>query len=142
MPTNTPLPTPTATPIPAPLYLPVALSEAPCTRTQRADIVLVIDASTSMNEPAGDQAAVVGFNRDARLLVGLTDDPAELTEALDRLDTASETCSICGLEAVVAIASRPAFAHRASDGAALEAIYREIAVTLPRPADCYWGRRP
>ncbi len=226
--TSRPSPTATATPIPAPLYLPVALSEAPCTRTQRADVVLVIDASTSMNEPAGDgrtklaaardaarlfldrlrldaddQAAVVGFNRDARLLVGLTDDPAELAEALDRLDTASETCLVCGLEAagaalvadarrpgnsavvilltdgrsnprpaseaveesdrlkalghviftiglgtdldddaLVAIASRPAFAHRASDGAALEAIYREIAVTLPGPADCYWGRRP
>ncbi len=177
--TSRPSPTATATPIPAPLYLPVALSEAPCTRTQRADVVLVIDASTSMNEPA------------------------ELAEALDRLDTASETCLVCGLEAagaalvadarrpgnsavvilltdgrsnprpaseaveesdrlkalghviftiglgtdldddaLVAIASRPAFAHRASDGAALEAIYREIAVTLPGPADCYWGRRP
>ncbi len=226
--TTRPSPTATATPIPAPLFLPVALSEAPCTRTQRADVVLVIDASTSMNEPAGDgrtklvaardaarlfldrlrldagdQAAVVGFNRDARLLVGLTDDPAELAEALDRLDTASETCLVCGLEAagaalgsdarrpgnsavvilltdgrsnprpaseaveesdrlkalghviftiglgadlddeaLVAIASRPAFAHSASDGAALEAIYRELAVTLPGPADCYWGRRP
>ncbi len=226
--TTRPSPTATATPILAPLYLPVALSEAPCTRTQRADVVLVIDASTSMNElagdgrtklvaardaarlfldrlrlDAGDQAAVVGFNRDARLLVGLTDDRPALDDALARLETASETCLVCGLEAasaalgsdarrpgnsavvilltdgrsnprpaseaveeatrlealghviftiglgadldddaLVAIASRPAFAHRASDGAALEAIYREIAVILPGPADCYWGRRP
>ncbi len=226
--TTPPSPTATATRIPAPVYLPITLSEVSCTRTQRADVVLVMDASTSMNEPAGDgrtkldaartaallfvdrlrldagdQAAVVGFNHDARLLVGLTDDRPALADALARLETASETCLVCGLEAagaaldddarrpgnsgvvivltdgrsnprpaseaveeaarlkarglvifsiglgaeldedaLVAIASRPAFAHRASDAAALEAIYREIAVTLPGPADCYWGRRP
>ncbi len=228
-PTSTPTwtPTPLPTPIPLALFLPVALSEIPCAYDQRADVVLVIDTSSSMNEPAGDgrtkleaarsgaaafierlkldegdQAAIVEFNHAARIVVGLTEDPSALDAALRSIATASQTCLVCGLEAagvvldgderraenqpivvlmtdgrsnprpageavveaaglkargvvvftiglgaeldetaLVDIASRPAFAFRAADGSALEAIYRELAVTLPGPADCYWGRR-
>ncbi len=225
-PTNTT--TATATPIPLPVYLPLSLREVPCTRTQPADVVLVMDASTSMKEPAGDgrtkleaaraaavafiellrleaddQAAIIAFNSDARVVIDLTADRSALTTALGTITTASQTCLVCGLEAagealesdgriianqpvvilltdgrsnprpaseavdeaarlkadgvviftiglgaelddaaLTAIASKPAFAFRASDGTALEAIYREIAVTLPGPADCCWGRRP
>ncbi len=226
--TPTSTPTATATPVPQPVYLPLSLREVPCTRTQPADVVLVMDTSTSMEEPAGDgrtkleaaraaagafvellrldvddQAAIIAFNSDARIVIGLSDDGVALVSALDGITTASQTCLVCGLEAagealasdsriianqpvvilltdgrsnprpaseavdeaarlkadgvviftiglgaelddaaLTAIASKPAFAFRASDGAALEAIYREIAVTLPGPADCYWGRRP
>lgn len=88
------------------------------------------------------------------LLSALTDgrsNPRPVAEAVEeaaRLKALGRVIFTIGLgaelddEALVTIASRPAFAHRASDGAALEAIYREIAVTLPGPADCYWGRRP
>jgi hypothetical protein len=227
-PTPTRTVVPTATPPPSPVYLPIALREIPCTRRQPADVVLVIDASSSMDEPAGDgrtklaaarsaalefverlkldagdQAAIVSFNRDARIALGLSADRSALEGALRGIATASETCLVCGLElageafadearvpanmpvvilltdgrsnprpvdeavaeaarlksegaviftiglgsdldgaALAEIASTPAFAFRASDGTALEAIYREIAVTLPGPADCYWGRRP
>ncbi len=191
-------------------------------------MVLVMDASTSMEEPAGDgrtkleaakaaagafveglkleegdQVAVVAFNRDARIVSGLTADRPGLTTALGSITTASQTCLVCGLgaageelygvghvvgnqaviilltdgrsnprpaseavdeaarlkdrgaviftiglgaelddAALTAIASKPEFAHHATDGTVIEAIYREIAVTLPGPADCYWGTRP
>ncbi len=227
-PTPTRTPTATATPIPQPVYLPLSLREVPCTRTQPADVVLVMDASTSMEEPAGDgrtkleaaraaavafiellrleaddQAAIIAFNSDAHVVIDLTADRSALTTALGTITTASQTCLVCGLEAaaealesdsrifanqpvvilltdgrsnprpaseavdeaarlkadgvviftiglgavlddaaLTAIASKPSFAFHASGGAALEAIYREIAVTLPGPADCYWGRRP
>ncbi len=225
--TPTSSPTATATLIPQPVYLPLSLREVPCTRTQPADVVLVMDASTSMEEPAGDgrtkieaarsaavafiellqldvddQAAIIAFNSDARIVIGLSGDGDALVSALDGITTASQTCLVCGLEAagealqsdsriianqpvvilltdgrsnpspaseavdeaarlkadgvviftiglgaelddaaLTAIASKPSFAFRASDGTALEEIYREIAVTLPGPADCYWGRR-
>jgi Mg-chelatase subunit ChlD len=214
-------------PPPEDLFLPLALREVPCTRQQRADVVLVIDASSSMREPAGDgrtkleaaragaaafveglqleagdRAAIVQFDHAATILAGLTEDRAVLLAALDAIAIAAETCLVCGLEAaeealdgaehrpesqptiilmtdgrsnprpvseavaeaarmkargidiftiglgedldeaaLVEIASRPAYAFRAADGAALEAIYRELAVTLPGPVDCYWGRR-
>lgn len=52
-PTATPTPTPTATPVPRPIYLPIALREPACKPSARhADVALVIDASTSMREPA------------------------------------------------------------------------------------------
>ena len=228
-PTATESKTVTATPttVPHPIYLPLALREVPCTRKQPADVVLVIDASSSMEEPAGDgrtkrgaawvaavafvdglrlgvsdQVAVVAFNSDARVVIGLTADRPAITTALGSITTGSQTCLVCGLEtagkelngaghlagnqaviilltdgrsnpqpaseavseaarlkdlgtaiftiglgaelddaALTAIASRPQFAHHATDGTALEAIYREIAVTLPGPADCYWGQR-
>ena len=217
----------TATPFSRPVYLPISLREVPCMRKLPADVVLVLDASTSMQGPAGDgrtkleaaraaatafvdllrldaedQAAIVSFHRDARVVIGLTGDRTALRSALGAIATSSQTCLVCGLEAarvaldgdarrpsnqpviilltdgrsnprpaseamveadrlkgrgvviftiglgaelddkaLTAIASRPAFAFQSFNGAALEAIYREIAVTLPGPADCYWGRR-
>ncbi len=228
VPTPTMVSSPTATQLPGPIFLPLSLREVPCTRIQPADVVLVMDASSSMEEPAGDgrtkmeaarsaakafierlkldagdQAAIVAFNSDARTVVGLGSDLTALELALDGITTASQTCIVCGLEAagevldsdarvddnqpviilltdgrsnprpvaeavdeadrmksdgtviftiglgedlddaaLTDIATKPSFAFRASDGVALESIYREIAVTLPGPADCYWGRRP
>jgi len=44
-------------------------------------------------------------------------------------------------EALMAMASRPEFAHRAPDAEDLAAIYRAIAVAIPCPAGGFWGGR-
>jgi hypothetical protein len=114
--TSTPTPTSTASatasPSPSatreilPAYLPIAISEEPCPGDMTpADIVLVLDTSTSMLElpPGGrsklvsaveaaelfltflrdtDRAALVTFNETATLDQPLTADPAELSRAL------------------------------------------------------------
>lgn len=119
-PTLTPSPTATATPTatptlrPRPIYLPVLVSEACAERVKRADVVVVIDVSTSMQrttsagrkkieaaqeavkafighmklvpDPEGfDQVAVVGFNNDWWLQHGLTNDRVALEGAVDAL---------------------------------------------------------
>jgi Mg-chelatase subunit ChlD len=117
-PTETPTPTltPTVTPtrVPGPVYLPVIVREACADRIQRADVVVVLDMSTSMSRPTGsgrqkllaaqeavrafldrmvlqpgpsgfDQVAVLGFNREAWLQQGLTHDRAALERAIAEL---------------------------------------------------------
>lgn len=100
---------PTPTPTPQPRYIPLALREAPCEReTLSADVVLVIDASTSMLEEivsgstklavasqasssfvellsSGDQAAIAWFNEVAELEQPLTDDKSRLLAAISRI---------------------------------------------------------
>lgn len=122
----TPTPRPTATPIPLPLYLPIALLQICQDRTVYADVVLVIDTSSSMNQataeggptrlqaataaasqfvdrlvPAaggsGNRVAVVSFNSTAALVQGLSGDHAALTAALGRLQTATGTYIDTGL---------------------------------------------
>jgi uncharacterized protein YegL len=118
-PTSTPLPTRT----PGPIHLPVALTERCAPDIRRADIVLALDASTSMREPtdgsrskldvaldavrrfvdvvdldAGDQVAIVQFNADAQMLTPLTDDRAAIDAAITRVDTQSTTCLPCAVE--------------------------------------------
>jgi hypothetical protein len=113
--TLTPTPLPTPRPL-VPVYLPLTLREDCAPGTQRTDAVLVIDASSSMLEPAatgrtklavatdaarvfldqlhfadGDQAAVVSFNADATLLAPLTTDHATLDAALAGITTAQFT---------------------------------------------------
>ena len=102
--------TPTATPSPLPIYLPIALREHCTPGTQRIDVALVIDASTTMRDDltsAGrtklsaaieastafvatmalpqDQVAVVTFNNDAEVLLGLTGRRADIEAALARI---------------------------------------------------------
>ncbi len=102
--------TATPTPKPQPLYLPLALREQCAPGKQHVDVVLVIDASTTMRDQrtaAGrtklaaaieaarsfvgmmslppDQVGVVIFNNDARLLQRLTTRPAEIEAALGRI---------------------------------------------------------
>ncbi len=119
-PTVTPTPTATATATatrePQALYLPLLL-HLRCGDTERnADVVLVLDASTSMSEttspggpsklqaakdaarvflgqlvPGRDQAALVQFNSEATLLVPLTDQPAAAIAGLDRISQAGGT---------------------------------------------------
>lgn len=122
VPTATPLPTPTptpppptATPKPAPIYIPVILGEQCEIGQVHADVVLVVDVSTSMDRPTrsgrsklaatqdaakafvalmdltpdahggSDQVAVVGFNRHAWIEAPLGSDGARIDRAIDDL---------------------------------------------------------
>jgi len=128
-PTATPSSTATATPTkPPPIYLPLALREPPCdVRQAHIDVALVLDASSSMLEltragrtklaaaqdaarlfldqldltvdGSGDQAAVVQFNADARLLQPLTGDRAAIQAALAALQPAQFTRIDLGIRA-------------------------------------------
>jgi Mg-chelatase subunit ChlD len=116
--TPPPTPTPSPTPIraPRPVFLPLALREACVIAQRRVDVALVIDASTSMQQPtraggtklaaavaavsafldelqlgAGDQAAIISFNADAYVLQRLTSDRQSLDTALGRIEMASTT---------------------------------------------------
>lgn len=116
--------TPTATSIPGPIYFPVLLREKCIPEARRVDVVLAIDASTSMTErtPAGgtkldaaiaaarvflgelrfdrgDQAAIVAFNAEATLVAPLTGDRTALDAALAGIRTARQTCLVCAVEA-------------------------------------------
>jgi len=118
-PTITPSPRPTVPP--EPIFIPIALKEKPCVPTDRhADVVLVIDTSSSMVgekiaaakaaargfvdllKLPGDQAGVVGFNRQATLASGLTSSAAAAKAAIDGLATEPGTRIDVGLEAAVA----------------------------------------
>jgi hypothetical protein len=114
--TSTLTPPPTLTPTPRPLLLPLLLKEDCTPGTQRTDVVLVLDASSSMLESTatgrskleaavaaastfldqlhfdlGDQAAVVAFNSTATLLAPLTTDRGALNTALAGISTAQYT---------------------------------------------------
>ncbi len=127
-PTATPTSSPTVTPTPGPAFLPLALREACVPDQRRVDVVLVIDASTSMEERTaagrakieaavaaaralvddlrldrGDRAAVVAFNAEARLLQGLTAEIAPLEAALAAITIGAQTCLVCGVEAADAV---------------------------------------
>jgi Mg-chelatase subunit ChlD len=113
-PTPSATPTASATPVPEPIYLPVILNEACEDRVQHADVVMVIDVSTSMSRPTSlgrakldaardavreflgrmqlqggpggqDQVALVGFNDMWWLEQALTADRGALERAVDRL---------------------------------------------------------
>ncbi|MBK6768170.1 MAG: VWA domain-containing protein [Ardenticatenales bacterium] len=126
-PTATPTPSPTRTP--APIHLPIALSEPACVPVPpRLDILLVLDASTSMRDLTragrpkidaavaaardfiarlnlaadGDHAALVTFNAGATLDAPLTADRATLDGALDRVALAQLTRIDLGLDAAAA----------------------------------------
>jgi hypothetical protein len=45
------------------------------------------------------------------------------------------------LDALVQMASKPAYFYRAPDGEDLKNIYQAIAVAIPCPAETFWGRR-
>lgn len=126
-PTRTPTPEPsptdeatatpdaaTATPSPMTLFVPVTLRDACKPAEVHTNVVLAIDASTSMDESAGeatkleaakdaartfvsllqlgrDFAGVVSFNADARVLAPLTDDADALTASIGGIATAPGT---------------------------------------------------
>lgn len=72
--TPTPSPTATPTPVPRPVYLPVILRESCAERQVHADVVLVVDASTSMRRPTRDGRPKLDAVQDAaRVFLGLMD---------------------------------------------------------------------
>jgi Mg-chelatase subunit ChlD len=109
--------TPTATRLPRPVFLPLALREQCVPGQQHVDVVLVIDASTSMRDEQtaagrskldaamdavrlflttldlahGDQAAIVQFNADAKVLQELTRNLGDLDAALAHISVAQQT---------------------------------------------------
>ncbi len=123
--TSTPTATPTTTPTPEPraLFLPLALNERCLPERRRVDVVLVLDASTSMDDvipgssrskidaaraaakafldeldlASGDRAAIVSFNAEARMAQTLTADRAALVSAIDGIELAQQTCLVCAV---------------------------------------------
>jgi hypothetical protein len=123
--TLTPTATPTSTPTqpPRPVYLPILLHEPPCPEHfQAVDVILALDASTTMLENAGggqsklaaaraaarillgelypgqDQAAIVIFSDDASVLQPLTADITALDAALDGITVHEHTRIDRGIE--------------------------------------------
>ena len=108
-PTPTPSPTRTPTPLPKPVYLPLLLREACDPERAVADVVLLLDISSSMTgakfaavkEAArafvgamhfpADRVALVTFAAEGRVLAGLTNDEAALLRAVDSMALESGT---------------------------------------------------
>jgi Mg-chelatase subunit ChlD len=123
-PTRAPTNTPTTTPVPEPVYLPV-LNLWKCIELDRpTDVVLLIDASTSMDLPTVsgrpkieaardgarafvelmrpvDQTATIAFNDDVHVLSRLTGDRAALDGAIDAIRTAPWTRIDLAIEAAL-----------------------------------------
>ncbi len=218
-PTNTTEPTPTATSAPLPVFVPIALAERCDPARVRADVALVLDASSSMAgdklaaakwaakafigamDLPEDQVGVAAFSRESRIIHGLSGNEPSLFTSIDALDTLAGTRIDQGLEAgleiledsraesdvtpvivlltdglqeaapeapgLVAARIRGAGItlnviglgddvnaeylrslvasveqlHLSPDPRELEAIYTRIALTIPCPADSFWGRR-
>lgn len=130
-PTATPLPTATSQPG-GTVYLPWLVKNLCVPKAAAMDIVLAVDASTSMSgakhaaaveaigafldaarlAPDADRAAVVDFAEEARLLSGLSADRAQLDRALAAIETRPGTRIDRGLEAALAVlAERRPAAH-------------------------------
>jgi uncharacterized protein YegL len=137
-PTITPTPTRTPTPRPTrppePIFLPILLLTEPCQPgSKNADVAVVIDTSGSMSETTSaggptklvaardaarsflkqlvagqDQAALVQFNADATVLVGLTGNIAAVDAGLSRLTQGTGTRIDLALAAATAELTGPA----------------------------------
>jgi uncharacterized protein YegL len=128
-PTGTGTPSPTPRPEASPtrrsasLFLPVALRERCDPKKRKADVVLVLDTSSSMTgaKMAGaqraarafvaqlnlgnDRAGVVAFGDTARVVLSLSADRSALEAAIDSLTTAPGTRIDLGLEAALTVLS-------------------------------------
>jgi Mg-chelatase subunit ChlD len=117
---------PSATHEPAAIYLPLMLKESCIKELRRIDVVMVLDASTSMLEPtstgrskldaaleaalalvdeldfaAGDQGGLIVFNERVMGQVDLSGNRMELAEALAAVTASPGTCIPCGTQAAV-----------------------------------------
>jgi len=136
-PTPSPSPTLTVTPTPTiallPIFLPLLLHEACRPETRHADVALVLDTSSSMQEPTaaggsklaaalaaagvfldqlhlaagGDQAAIVTFDQGATVAQPLTADRSALNAALAKVITGRQTCISCGINAAATELASP-----------------------------------
>lgn len=119
-PTPPPSPTPTATRPPEPIYLPIGLTERCKPGERHADVVLAVDASSSMAgekiaaaraaarlfvsllDLPRDQVGLVAFDENARVIAPLGSAVDALNAALAALATGSGTRIDRGLEAAQA----------------------------------------
>lgn len=157
-PTPTPTVTPSPTPEPRPIYLPIALREQ-CTPDQRyADVVLVLDTSSSMTgaklaaakaaalrfveameldpgrpgDVPGSQVAVVAFDTTARLEAPLSNDPAVLEAAIQALEPVPGTYIDRGLRAAADELAGPG--HRAGHTPVILLLTDGLQTGDPAPA--------
>ncbi|MEO8083874.1 MAG: vWA domain-containing protein [Ardenticatenales bacterium] len=148
-PSDTPTPTLTPTPAVYRIYLPISLDERCRDSRKHADVVLVVDTSTSMLaptsdgvrkidaargaieafiahfDPANDRAALVAFDDTAAVTVPLSGDLAAVTRALATLTHHEHTRLDLGL-----IAARAALAGVASSADRIPAV---VLLTDGRP---------
>jgi Mg-chelatase subunit ChlD len=108
------------------LGIQVARTELSSTRRKAGNDPVMIVLTDGRANPVGPDAAV--REGAAAKGEGVTIFTIGLGEELD-------------LDALSAIASKPAYFYSAPDGEDLEAIYKAIAVAIPCPADTFWGRR-
>jgi hypothetical protein len=161
-PTNSPSPTPsaTATPTPRPLrpvYLPILLAQRCVSEAGHADVVLVLDASSSMQRPGTggrqskldlaraaaqaildalvpgeDQAALVWFNDRADIGSLLTGDIAAVSQALARPPARELSRLDLGLAAGLDEARSPR--HRQRNASILVVVTDGLLNAVPSPA--------
>lgn len=145
-----PTATATSTPLPRPAYLPLMLRERFIPKRRHADVVLVIDASSSMTgaklaaakAAAGafvaamrlpeDQVAVVSFNRAATLDVGLTGDSGAVTAAIDGIRSRPGTRIDGGIDMALTELAGPG--HRPANAAVMVVVSDGQQSELPASA--------
>ena len=117
---------------PQPIYLPLALKAACLQGRTPSDIALVLDTSSSMAgakleaareaarvfvsqlDLSRDKAAIVGFDSEARLALGLSGDEAALRSAIGSLQNRTGTQIDRGLQAAIGELSGPRSRGRAN----------------------------
>lgn len=159
--TNTPTATqtPTATDIPLPIFLPVVMHDPECPPVDYfSDVVLVIDASTSMLsytgsrrrkidaavegarafihgqlrlQPGGDQVAIVTFNELATLRQGLTSNVGLLDAALNDIEVRSQS----RIELAVSAAALELLGRRGGQGRTRAMVLLSDGEANPVPAE-------
>jgi len=122
--TPTPSPTVSPSPTPAPLFLPLILRERCDPAAQPLDVVLLVDVSSSMDDPSRpggllkrvaaqralrafvaqlrsgqDRVALLAFSAEAEVLLPLTADLGEAGRAVDRVPRREGTDIAAGLSA-------------------------------------------
>lgn len=138
------------TPLPRPVYLPLMLRERFVPKRRHADVVLVIDASSSMTGAKlaaakaaaaafvaamrlpEDQVAVVGFNRDAVLAVVLTGDGAAVNAAIDGIQSRPGTRIDKGIE--LALTELAGAGHRPANAPVMVVVSDGQQLELPASA--------
>jgi Mg-chelatase subunit ChlD len=153
--TSTATDEPTATSATAAVFLPVVLNEECVPGQRRLDVIVALDASTSMREHTaigetkwasakaaaasfievlnfteGDQAGLVVFSSEAHLVQPLTSVEFEFRQALDAVTLSLGTCLVCAVD----VADTELLSER-RDGANLPVIILLTdGLSNPRPA--------
>lgn len=158
-PTSSPTPSRTPTPRPRPIYLPFAMVDRCTPQTRLSDIVLVLDASSSMEFPTSpggpkkrvamvaaaaafldllglpnERVALVQFHDEAQLLLDLSGDRAQARAALGRLSGKAGTRIDAGLNLARQVLSGPS---RRPEAQAVVILLTDGRPTSSRPTEVY-----